>query len=103
MKIAKAGLKKGDKHAAVNRVKEEIEDGRLADRWKRANAEADVRQVPPLAAFRFQFDAEDALRQLKEKAQQEAHAAAAVAEASHRASRAMQCPAGLRRCMALQR
>ena len=37
-KIAKAGLKKGDKHAAVNRVKEEIEDGRLADRWKRANA-----------------------------------------------------------------
>ena len=39
-KIAKAGLNKGDKHAAVNRIKEEIEDGRLADRWKRANAEA---------------------------------------------------------------
>jgi hypothetical protein len=39
-KISKMGLKKGDKHAAVNKVKEEIENGTLADRWKRANTEA---------------------------------------------------------------
>ena len=39
-KIAKAGLKKNDKYAAVNKIKEEIEDGSLGDRWKRAHSES---------------------------------------------------------------
>ena len=40
VKIAKAGMKKNDKHAAVNKIKEEIEDGTLAERWKRAHGES---------------------------------------------------------------
>ena len=38
--IAKVGLKKGNQHAAVNKVKEELEDGSLTDRWKRSHAES---------------------------------------------------------------
>lgn len=40
VKVGKLGLKKNDKHAAVNKIKEEIEDGTLAERWKRAHAES---------------------------------------------------------------
>ena len=39
-KIARAGLKQNDKHAAVRKIKEELEDGTLSERWMRAHAEA---------------------------------------------------------------
>ena len=39
-KIAKAGAKKGDKQAAAKKIKEELDDGTLSERWMRAHAEA---------------------------------------------------------------
>ena len=39
-KITKLGMKKGDKHAAVNKIKEELEDGTLSERWKRGHTES---------------------------------------------------------------
>ena len=39
-KITKLGMKKGDKHAAVNKIKEELEDGTLSERWMRGHAES---------------------------------------------------------------
>ena len=39
-KIALIGLKKKDRHAAVNKIKEELEDGPFSERWMREHAES---------------------------------------------------------------
>ena len=39
-KIALIGLKKKDKHAAVNMIKKELQDGPFTERWMRAHAES---------------------------------------------------------------
>ena len=57
----------------------------------------ETRPVPPLEAFRFEFDEEAALAKLKEQAKEEAAAAAAATAASHRSSREAQEEARQRR------
>ena len=36
VKIGKMGIKRKEKHAAVNKIKEELEDGTLRDRWQQS-------------------------------------------------------------------